>query len=133
MDVTFRIIEAHPDEHTIVARFSTACCPEESLVSQYGDPDENGERPILRCRTDVAITLPIPAPTGQALTDYIAQFAPRGFFEVKEAVADPGVDTSLAEAVSLLGQPIVVSLPARPAAVGAADTVAPVVVAAEVV
>ena len=62
MNIKYKIIEVWPDEHQIVVRYTTDLITEESVVLAR-DADDN----IVRCRTDVPITLPIPTPTGDAL------------------------------------------------------------------
>lgn len=107
MQIKYRIIEVHPDEQQIVVRFYTAAMPEESLASQV-----DGEGKVLRCRTDVAISLPLPTPTGADLDALIMRACPAQFFRTKEAVADPATDTSLAAILPLVNVETVATLPA---------------------
>jgi hypothetical protein len=101
MEMKFRIIEAYPNEHQIVVRFYTDELPESELISQAGP---NGE--ILRARTDVAILLPVPPPNGDALVALIMRHCPTHFFELKKAISDPLVDTSLGTILPLVGQEV---------------------------
>ncbi|HEX7116264.1 MAG TPA: hypothetical protein VF193_14145 [Steroidobacter sp.] len=100
MKIKYQIVEVHPDEHQIVVRFYTDKVPIESLVTQR-DPYTGA---IMRCRTDYAISLPIPAPTGEALHALIMRSAPADFFHMKECVCDPSVDTSLNGVRALMGK-----------------------------
>lgn len=98
MQIKYKIVEAYPDDHQIIVRYYTDLCPESAMASQV-DADGN----IIRCRTDTAITLPIPAPSGVDLDVLIQRRAPRHFFELKEAVANPNIDTSLSGVLPLVG------------------------------
>jgi hypothetical protein len=98
MNLLFKIIEVHPQQHSIVVRFFTDKITEDMLATQR---DVDGT--ILRCRTDYNIDLPIPSPTGDALDELIASKAPRSWLETMEAVQDPSVDTSLSDIASLVG------------------------------
>lgn len=49
------------------------------------------------------IDLPVPPPTGDALEKFILRRAPRDWLKIREDVADPMVDTSLAHLLPLLG------------------------------
>ena len=97
MNIKYKIIEVWPDEHQIVVRYTTDLITEESVVLAR-DADDN----IVRCRTDVPITLPIPTPTGDALDSLIMQNAPVTFLKTKESVLDPNLDTSLSDLESLI-------------------------------
>jgi tRNA A37 threonylcarbamoyltransferase TsaD len=97
MNIKYKIIEVWPDEHQIVVRYTTDLITEESVVLAR-DADDN----IVRCRTDVPITLPIPTPTGDALDSLIMQNAPVTFLKTKESVLDPNLDTSLSGLESLI-------------------------------
>ena len=97
MNIKYKIIEVWPDEHQIVVRYTTDLITEESVVLAR-DADDN----IVRCRTDVPITLPIPTPTGDALDSLIMLNAPVTFLKTKESVLDPNLDTSLSDLESLI-------------------------------
>ena len=97
MNIKYKIIEVWPDEHQIVVRYTTDLITEDSVVLAR-DADDN----IVRCRTDVPITLPIPTPTGDALDSLIMQNAPVTFLKTKESVLDPNLDTSLSDLESLI-------------------------------
>jgi hypothetical protein len=88
MNIKYKIIEVWPDEHQIVVRYTTDLITEESVVLAR-DADDN----IVRCRTDIPITLPIPAPVGEALEKLIMNNAPIDFLKTKESVIDPEIET----------------------------------------
>jgi len=94
----YKIIEINSVDHSIVVRFYTNKITEADLAV---DVDDKGS--ILRCRTDFNIDLPVPPPTGDALEKFILRRAPRDWLKVREDVADPMVDTSLAHLLPLLG------------------------------
>jgi hypothetical protein len=102
MQIKYRILEAHPDEQLIVVRYYSDAVPEDSLASQV-----DAEGNMLRCRTDVAINLPLPTPSGADLEKLILRSCPIGLFEIKAAVADPGVDTSLSGILPMVGVEVV--------------------------
>lgn len=97
MAIKYRIVEMNPDEHQIVVRYYSDELPESSLASQV-DADGN----MTRCRTDYALTLPVPMPEGVALERMIANACPRQFFEIKAAVLDQNIDTSMSAIAPLL-------------------------------
>lgn len=112
MNIKYKIISVDPSEHTMVVRFYTDLLTEEKLASirnSDGSPaevDENGN--ILRCRTDMNIAIwQVPAPTGEELHQYILEHAPVAWFELQEKIANPNIDTSMAELLSKVGQEVV--------------------------
>jgi hypothetical protein len=88
MNIHYKVIEVWPNDHQIVVRYTTDLVSEEDVVLER---DENES--IIRCRTDVPITLPIPAPTGEALEKLIMNNAPVDFLRTKESVIDPEIET----------------------------------------
>ena len=116
MKVKYKIIEVYPDEHQIVVRYYTDLLTPEKLALEC---DENGQP--LRCRTDFALTLPYPAPEGEALHKFIMSAAPVAWLAARQMVEDPSVDTSLAHITPLLGQEFEASVNEPPASV-APDT-----------
>ena len=112
MNLKYKIIEVYPEHHSIVVRFYSDAITEQELATQT---DEQGK--VLRGRTDYAFDLPIPAPTGAALDEFIRARAPSQWLDTMAAVKDPAIDTSLSEAQSLIG----VERVSGTAAVAAAD------------
>ena len=104
MQIKYRIIEVHPDDQLIVVRFWSDITPEADLATE-----EDAVGNVLRCRTDTAISLPLPTPTGSDLDTLIMSCCPRPFFEMKEKIADPAIDTSLLAIQNLLGVEFVVN------------------------
>jgi hypothetical protein len=98
MDIKYRIIKTIPEEHQILVRFYSDSLPESSLVSSW-----NADGTPRVYRTDYIITLPIPAPTGQALVDYIMAFCPTAWFDLQDKIKSSSVDTSMNIVSSLIG------------------------------
>jgi len=94
----FKIIEVHPQQHSIVVRYYSDAVTEASLADQIG---EDGT--ILRGRTDFNIDLPLPAPTGAALDQLIMDLAPAQWLANLELILDPNIDTSLSSVMAHVG------------------------------
>lgn len=95
--IKYKIIEIDTSQHSIVVRFYSDLITETSLATQWS---ETGG--ILRGRTDYNIDLPIPAPEGAALVDFISKHAPTEWLSVQEKLLDPLIDTSLVVLTPLL-------------------------------
>jgi len=104
MNIHYKIVEVWPSDHLIVARYWTDVITEQYLDSNQGTKDDGTP---ARCRSDVSITLPIPAPTGQELEDLIMRNAPSFWLKTLEDVHNPEIDTSMTNIQSLLGQTFV--------------------------
>lgn len=104
--IKFRIVEINASEHQIVVRFFSDLLPESDLVSEYA---LNGRTPIAY-RTDYAITLPVPAPEGEAFTAFVMQHCPVDWFNMMHAVRDP--DTATPMPLLAVGQVISGAAPA---------------------
>ena len=100
MQIHYKIVEVWPQDHLIVARYWTDLLSEIDLAS---DPNRKDDGSPHRCRTDVSISLPIPAPQDEELQTLILRNAPIGFLKTLEAVKDPEVDTSMEKIKNLLG------------------------------
>jgi hypothetical protein len=98
MNLRYKIIEVNTKEHSIVVRFYTDVITEEMLAVDVVDGV------IRRGRTDYSIDLPFPAPTGNALAEFIVSRAPVGWFTTQEAVLNPVLDTSLSSVAELVGK-----------------------------
>jgi len=57
----------------------------------------------VRCRSDVSLTLPVPAPTGDALEKLILANVPMAWLQTLENVQDPNVNTDMSSIENLLG------------------------------
>lgn len=99
MTISYKIIRADTYQHSIVVRFFTDIVTEEHLCVA-----KSPDNVIIACRTDYNIDLPVPAPTGQELHDYIMARCPSDWLMLQEAVLNPQVDTSLTQVSSLLNQ-----------------------------
>jgi hypothetical protein len=95
--IKYKIIETNADQHSIVVRFYTDVITEEMLATDILDGI------VRRCRTDYSFDLPVPAPTGSALQDFITARAPVAWLTTQEAVLNPNVDTSLSGITALIG------------------------------
>ena len=114
MQIKYRIIEVHPEIHSIVVRFYTAKVTEEHLALERA---ERGQ--VTRAKTDYSITLfQVPQPTGQALHDYILKHAPFDFLKLAEAIKDPAQDTTMAASKQLIGQEFTADEPTPPQPAG---------------
>jgi hypothetical protein len=107
MNLHYKIVEVWPSDHLIVARFWTDLLSEEFLAS---DSNRNEDGTPVRCRSDVSLTLPIPAPTEEELEKLILRNAPIAWLQTLEDVHNPNVDTSLSGLQNLVGVPKVKSL-----------------------
>ena len=107
MNINYKIVEVWPDDHLIVARYWTDIISEEYLNSFPENPSRKEDGSPLRCRSDVSITVPVPAPTGQDLENLIVRNAPSAWLKTLEDVFNPQIDTSMSEIRNLLGQTFV--------------------------
>ena len=101
MNIHYKIVEVWPSDHLIVARYWTDIITEQYLANSDEYFDDGSPR---RCRSDVSITLPTPTPTGKDLEDIIMRNAPSYWLKTLEDVADPFVDTSMQEILSMRGK-----------------------------
>jgi hypothetical protein len=99
MNIHYKIVEVWPDDHLMVARYWTDVLTEEMLA---GDANRNSDGTPVRCRTDVAINIPIPVPTGKELDVFIKRNAPLGWLKMMEDVKNPDVNTDASHVSSLL-------------------------------
>lgn len=99
MNLKFKIVRLDLAQHAMVVRYYTDLLTEDMLCT-YRAP--SGE--IVTCATDYNFNLPIPAPSGQELLDFIEQRAPVDWLATKEAVLDPQTDTSMSALQTLVGQ-----------------------------
>jgi hypothetical protein len=95
--IKYKIIETNTAEHSIVVRFYTDIITEAMLAVDVLDGV------IRRGRTDYSLDLPVPAPTGTALHDFIVARAPTAWLHAQEDILNPSVDTSLSAVIPLVG------------------------------
>jgi phosphoribosylformylglycinamidine (FGAM) synthase PurS component len=116
MEVKFKIIELHSDQHSIVVRYYTDLVTEDSLATSYA-PDgsilrrEDGSP--QRCQTDYNINIwkTEPTPTEEDIKNIAKSAAPFDWFKLKHDVLNPQVDTSLNVVNSLLNTEFVATRP----------------------
>ena len=92
MNLHYKIVEVWPQDHLVVIRYWTDALSEEFLASndirkEDGTPE--------RCRSDVSITLPIPAPEGAELEKLLISYAPLDWLKTMEKIQAPEIDTSM--------------------------------------
>lgn len=95
--IKYKIIETNTAEHSVVVRFYTDIITETMLAVDVLDGV------IRRCRTDYSFDLPVPAPIGTALHDFIVARAPIAWLHTQEDVLNPVIDTSLSAIIPLVG------------------------------
>ena len=100
MNIHYKIVEVWPNDHLIVVRYWTDILSEEFLAS---NSDRNEDGTPVRCRSDVSLTLPVPAPTGLSLEKLILRNAPIAWLQTLEDVDNPNVDTSLDDIKGIVG------------------------------
>ena len=105
MNLKYKIIEIDEAQHSIVVRFYTDIVTETILATDILDGI------IRRCRTDYSFDLPVPAPTGAALNDFINARAPIDWLKTQEDILNPNVDTSLSAVAALIGVETPVIIP----------------------
>jgi len=107
MEIKYKIIETHPQLHSVVVRFYTALLSEESLCTykdSEGKPILNENKNIIRCKYDLNITFyEVPIPAGEALKTYILARAPTEAMKLEENIISTSVDTSLSSLAALVG------------------------------
>jgi hypothetical protein len=92
MNLHYKIVEVWPQDHLVVIRYWTDVLSEEVLASndirkEDGTPE--------RCRSDVSVTLPIPAPEGAELEKLLISYAPLEWLKTMEKIQAPEIDTSM--------------------------------------
>jgi hypothetical protein len=110
MNLHYKIVEVWPQDHLVVIRYWTDVLSEEFLASndirkEDGTPE--------RCRSDVSVTLPIPAPTGKELEDLLISYAPIDWLKTMEKIQAPEIDTSMEEILKIKGAVNTVDIASR--------------------
>jgi hypothetical protein len=106
MNIYYKILEVVPDEHSVVVRYYTDKFTEDMLDMdvEHKLPRREDGSPV-RCRTDYNLNLPVPAPKGEELHQYLMRCAPVDWFDIKEQILNPNVDTSLKHIQDQIGKP----------------------------
>lgn len=110
MNIKYKFLSTNPQENCVEVRYYTDLITEEMLVSNR---HEDGS--IQRCRSDLNIMLPYPAPLGADLEKYILQFANVQWFEHMERALSGVTDPALAVIQTVAG---VENVPGETAPVG---------------
>lgn len=107
MEIKLRILDLHPENHSVTIRYSSDKLSEDYLASEFDGKGKIRRRldgTPTRCRTDSHLEIrKVPAPEGADLLDYIFEYAPpnREWFELQEKILDPAVDTSMGKLVGM--------------------------------
>jgi hypothetical protein len=109
MNIHYKIVEVWPSDHQIVVRYWTDVLSEEFLAS---DSNRKEDGTPVRCRSDVALTLPIPAPTGKELDELLVRNAPLEWLKTLEKVQTPDIDTSMSDILKLKDEQFTATLSA---------------------
>ncbi|CAB4131431.1 hypothetical protein UFOVP132_83 [uncultured Caudovirales phage] len=109
MDIHYKIIEVHPNEHAIVVRYFSDALSEEMLATNPEDQNRRDDGSPVRCRTDYNINLPIPAPEGEELHKFLIRSAPVGWFDMQAKIFDPEIDTTLSHINALVDQHVTIT------------------------
>ena len=118
MNLKYKIIEAYPQQHSIVVRYYTDVVTEALLAVQVDE--KTGA--VLRGRTDYHYELPVPTPTGTDLEAFISLRAPREWLATQEAVLNPQFDTAMGGVMPLVGVEQTVVAPASATPVAPVNT-----------
>jgi len=105
MNIHYKIIEVWPNDHLFVVRYYTDNLNEEMLISA-NDYNRREDGSPMRCRSDVAIDMPIPALEGKELENLILYNAPISFFRKMEDVLNPDIDTAMSGIIGLVDKKI---------------------------
>jgi len=95
MNIHYKIIEVNPDEHSIVVRYFTDVMTEEMLATIPDATEKRLDGSPIRCRSDYNINVPVPAPEGQDLENFILSKAPVYWLDLQEKILNPNIDTTL--------------------------------------
>lgn len=106
MEVKYRIIGVHPDEHSITVRYFTNIVTEESLAMEFdanSNPILNEDGFPTKCRTDYYINIfNTLSPSEEEILKIINLNAPYDWLNLQENIRNPNVDTSMSNVISLI-------------------------------
>jgi hypothetical protein len=106
MNIKYKVVEVHDSDHVIVVRYYTDLITEEDLVSFR---DDNGK--IIRCRSDVSITLYDPDASEGDIEQMIINNAPRQWLEILEHAKLEKPSNALDHAKTKLNKETEIKLP----------------------
>lgn len=101
MRLKMKVISVDEAEQSLIIRFYTDKITEAMLANAW---DEKGN--VIRCRTDMNVTIMNvrDRPKGESIEEFvIRRYAPMAWLAMKEDVADPAVDTSMADLRQFVG------------------------------
>jgi len=107
MNLHYKIVEVWPQDHLVVIRYWTDILSEEFLASDEARKDDGTP---WRCRSDVSVTLPIPAPEGAELEKLLISYAPLDWLKTMEKIQSPEIDTSMDGIMKLKDAPFSVDI-----------------------
>jgi len=103
MNIHYKSVEVWPDDHLIVVRYWTDIITEQFLASSDQQLEDGSP---ARCRSDVSLSIPIPAPDAEELDLLMFRNAPVHFLQTLENVQNPDVDTSMSSILALKGKKV---------------------------
>lgn len=101
MKLKYKIVEMWPDNHQIVVRYYTDTISEEELRS---NPANKEDGTPVRCRSDVAINVPIPMPPLKELEELIWKNCPTDGLKRLEDIKNDAIDTSMKKLKTRIGK-----------------------------
>lgn len=99
MNIKFRILDTHPEEHSISIRYYTDIVNEDYLATSKNNDGSIIRTPEgypIRCRTDYNLNIfETPSPSKEDILNNIYRAAPRDWLKMHEDILNPNTDTSL--------------------------------------
>lgn len=99
MQIKYRIIKIHPEDHSITVRYYTDVLTEDKLAVNYdtfGNIVRNQDGTPTNCRTDYYINVfKVPSPTPEEIDELAKRSAPVEWLNMQEFIANNSVDTSM--------------------------------------
>lgn len=107
MKIKFKILEVHPDEHSVTVRYYTDILTEDSLASLHnsdGSIVRRSDGSPMRCRTDYHINIWETNPTAsiEKILEMLGKYAPVNWFKLKHDILNQSIDTSMTEVSNLI-------------------------------
>lgn len=101
MIIKYKILDVQPDNRIMIVRYWTKDLSEEDL---RGAPESASDGSPIRCRSDVAINIPIPEPTEDELHEIILRNAPNMGLKTLEMIKKNDPNTALTIVHTLKGK-----------------------------
>lgn len=83
MNIKYKIVEIHEDNRVMVVRYFTDIITEQDLDI---DPNPTGNGSPMRCKSDIALSIPLPEPTEEELHKILMLNAPIDTLKVFETL-----------------------------------------------